>query len=187
MGRRPSSSLFVFVFLVLAACGREEEIQTYRASKEPDPARPLAAGRPAPSKTLSWTVPEGWQELPPSSMRAGSFLIKGKTAEQGDISVVPLSGMAGGDLANINRWRGQIGLGPLSDADLARQSQTITPGGRRMRFVNFSNSGRRLMAAIYPRTNQSWFFKMTGEDATVAAAKPAFLKFLNSLTFHDHV
>lgn len=196
---------------IFTACQRPDDIQTYRAT--PDAPLPAASAAPMPgmgmgpdmgslpadhpaiggdamapaasSKEISWTVPGNWQEQPASSMRVGSFLIKGKTAQQADFSVVPLSGNAGGDLANINRWRGQIGLEPISDQDLARQSQTISPAGRKMLFVNFSNSGRRLMAAIYQRGDRSWFFKMTGEDAVVSAAKPAFLQFLQSLQFHD--
>ncbi len=140
----------------------------------------------AQSRDIHWKVPAGWQEQPPSSMRVGSFLIKGENGRQADMSVVPLSGMAGGDLANINRWRGQIGLGPISDANLPAQSQTISPAGRSMLFVDFANQEKRLMAAIYKRGDRSWFFKMTGDDGAVQAAKPALMQFLQSLRFHNH-
>ncbi len=102
------------------------------------------------------------------------------------MSVIPLSGEAGGDLSNINRWRGQINLEPMSEADLSAQSETIKPGGNPMRYVDFvsrdlmiHNQKKRLMAAIYRQGgNRTWFFKMTGEDATVLSAKPAFMQFL---------
>ena len=195
--------------MLASGCRRDDQIQTYRVSKETQASMPMAAGKEqsmgegmgsmppdhppvgsdmapaATPKEISWKVPEGWQEQAPSSMRVGSFLIKGKTAQQADISVVPLSGMAGGDLANINRWRGQIGLDPISEADLPKQSQTLSPAGRKMLFVDFANGEKRLMAAIYTRSDRTWFFKMAGEDATVASAKPAFLQFLKSLTFNE--
>lgn len=117
-------------------------------------------------------------------MRVGSFLRK-NNGKQADISVVPLSGDAGGDLANINRWRGQISLGPVADNDLPQQSQKIAPAGRPMNLVNYANQGKRLVAAIYHRGGRTWFFKMTGDDALVAATKPSFLEFLNSLKFND--
>ena len=117
-------------------------------------------------------------------MRVGSFLIKGENGEEADMSVVPLSGDAGGDLANINRWRGQIDLAPLSPADLSTQSETITPGGRKMLYVDFAKGPKRLMAAIYHVGERTWFFKMMGEDATVASAKPSFIQFLRSLKFN---
>jgi len=153
------------------------------------PGHPPIGGDPgmapaASSKEISWKVPEGWQEQSPSEMRVGSFLRK-NNGKQADISVVPLSGDAGGDLANINRWRGQISLGPVADNDLPQQSQKIAPAGRPMNLVNYANQGKRLVAAIYHRGGRTWFFKMTGDDALVAATKPSFLEFLNSLKFND--
>jgi hypothetical protein len=147
----------------------------------------------ATPKEISWKAPSGWLEQAPSSMRVGSFLIKGDKGQTADMSVVPLSGLAGGDLANINRWRGQINLGPISEADLTAQSETITLAGRQMLYVNFVSGEplinhqfkKRLMATIYHRGERTWFFKMMGEDATVLSAKPAFQQFLKSLKFHD--
>ncbi len=44
---------------------------------------------------------------------------------------------------------------------------------------------KRLIAAIYTQGDRTWFFKMTGEDRTVEDAKPAFLRFLANLRFHE--
>ena len=147
----------------------------------------------ATSKDISWKVPAGWEEQPPSSMRVGSFLVKGDNGQVADVSVIPLSGDAGGDLANINRWRDQIQLDPLSESDLPSHSESISPGGRTMRMVDFPSKDlllgnkykKRLIAVIYQQGSRSWFIKMLGEDATVEAAKPAFLKFLQSLHFNN--
>jgi hypothetical protein len=135
---------------------------------------------PPQDKRVSWTLPRGWTEQPPSNMRAGSFLVK-DGARTADISIVPLNGDAGGDLSNVNRWRGQIGLTPISAAELDRQSEIIAPAGRRMRLVDIANGGKRLVATIYGAGDKTWFFKMTGDDALVKATKPAFLKFLESV------
>jgi len=151
-------------------------------------------GVPASSKEVGWKVPRGWKEQAPSTMRVGSFLIKGANGQGADMSVVPLSGEAGGDLANINRWRGQINLSPISATDLSAQSETITPGGRKMLYIDFVSHDllvdnqfkKRLMAAIYHREGRTWFFKMVGEDATVLSAKPAFMQFLKSLKFNEN-
>src|SRR5690348_14275732 len=106
----------------LSGC-KDDRIVTYRLAKEtapmasvpPDPmasaggsAMPMLPGM-APAATpgqIHWRLPEGWQEQAPSAMRLGSFLIVGKNGQKADVSVVPLTGDAGGDLANINRWRG---------------------------------------------------------------------------------
>jgi hypothetical protein len=166
----------------LAAC-QKDRIQTYSVSKETPPAAITPASPSA--KPIEWKTPEGWQEQPASSMRVGSFLIKGPDRQQADVSVIPLDGDAGGNLFNINRWRGQISLGPISEADLPSQVQTITPGSRKMDMVDFVNQDKRLIAAIYPRGGRTWFFKMSGPDALVRSAKPAFIRFLASLRFHE--
>jgi hypothetical protein len=147
----------------------------------------------ASPKEISWKVPSDWREQAPTSIRVGSFLIKGANGQSADMSVIPLSGMAGGDLANINRWRGQINLGPISEADLTAQSETVKYAGRSMLYVDFVSGSpvinnqfkKRLMAAIYHRGERTWFFKMVGEDTTVLSAKPAFQQFLKSLKFND--
>lgn len=181
--------------LALAAC-RRDDIQTYIAPKEA-PAMPGMAAMggnsmpPVPSaaagsaRAIHWTTPDGWAEQPATSMRVGNFLIKGSNGKTAEMSVVPLEGDAGGDLANINRWRGQIQLPPLAEADLKTAASTQTFKGRAMRWVDFANAQHRITAAIYKTSTQTWFFKMTGDDATVQAAQPAFRTFLRSLRF-DH-
>src|SRR5688500_16517882 len=114
--------LSALAFCAVCAC-REEEITAYRIPKGTDaPAVPA-------QREVSWTVPEGWTEQPASGMRLGSFAVPGREGPAADMSVVALSGPAGGDLANINRWRGQIGLAPLSAGELTRHSRRIAPGG----------------------------------------------------------
>ncbi len=164
----------------LGAC-RRDDIQTYTVRKESSPSVMAPA---ASAKEIDWKVPEGWQERAPSSVRVGSFLAKGPGGGKADISVVPLSGEAGGDLSNINRWRGQISLAPITEADLSRQSERVTAGGKKMVLVNMANQGKRLVAAIYHEEKQTWFFKMTGDDETVQASEPAFRQFLQSVKIH---
>src|SRR5579883_3358975 len=149
------------------------------------------AGTAASQGEVSWTLPGGWKEKPLSEMRVGSFRVPGEGGLEADVSIVVLGGDAGGDLANINRWRGQLNLRPIQD--LAGQAENVAPGGRAMLLVDLvtpdlfidNRYRKRLIAAIYPRGGRTWFFKMTGEDRLVAKAKPAFLRFLGGLRFHD--
>jgi hypothetical protein len=193
--------LWLMLGCAIAGCRRDDQIQTYRVSKETEPAMPMAPGMAmdtgmtaASPREIEWKIPSSWAEQPLSSMRVGSFLIKGANGQVADMSVVPLSGEAGGNLANINRWRGQINLSPISAADLSAQSETITPGSRKMLYIDFVSHDllvnnqykKRLMAAIYRREGRTWFFKMLGEDAAVLSAKPAFMQFLKSLKFNEN-
>src|SRR5438034_6334860 len=101
--RRISIGTALVLVVLTLGCRRDDEIQTYRVSKEAAPSMPMAP--PATTREISWTTPKGWKEQAPSAMRAGSFLVKGKNGQEADVSVIPLSGEAGGELANINRWR----------------------------------------------------------------------------------
>lgn len=187
--------------LVAVVGCKNEEIHVYRVAKEPAAAAAPAgdmgmAGGPdvggSASHDLKWKLPEGWVSRPASAMRVASFAAAGPNGFDADISVVSLGGNAGGDLANVNRWRSQIGLAPLNDdAQLDRSSTKIRPGGRPMRLIDFVSADAviegkrksRVIAAIHVHDNTTWFFKMTGEEAATAALKPSFLEFLASIDF----
>jgi hypothetical protein len=197
-----------FVTLIPLLCGatacKKDEIQVYRVAKEtPAPAMPMGAppaGGAMPGaenlagaadRNITWTLPAGWTEKPASQMRVGSFSAKASNGREADVSVVSLGGGAGGDLANVNRWRGQIGLPPLAADQLDAQSKWISPAKRRMRLVDYVSTEpsktdatrTRIIAAIYAGDDATWFFKMTGEDQATASLKPSFLAFLESLKF----
>lgn len=138
------------------------------------------------TQDITWKAPSGWEEKPASSMRVGSFLIKGPGGESVDISVIPLAGDVGGLLANLNRWRGQIGLKPIAASELGKNITHTSMGGRAMTWVDFVNAGQRLTIAIYNKDGRQWFFKMSGPDALVRATQPAFKQFLSSLRFTNH-
>jgi hypothetical protein len=121
-------------------------------------------------------------------MRAASFRVSGQNGKQADVSVIPLPGMAGSDLDNVNRWRGQVGLKGVSQDELAKLAQPVEidhqPGQLYYQAGENAGSGEkmRILAAITRREGTAWFFKMTGDDALVAEQKPAFIEFLKSAT-----
>ena len=123
-------------------------------------------------------------------MRAASFRVAGKDGKQADVSVVPLPGLAGSDLDNVNRWRGQVGLPGVSEAELAKLAQPVEIAGQPAKLYEQAgaNAGSgeksRILAAITRRDGVAWFFKMTGDDGLVAEQKPAFIEFLKSVSFH---
>jgi hypothetical protein len=187
------------VILALAAgCGRDD-IQVYKVSKEPvaDAGAAQAAGLPpnhpdvsqAGTPRLQWKLPEGWQEVPPGEMRVASFKVIDSANKQADVSVVPLPGRAGGDLANVNRWRDQVGLGPVEQDQLAKLAELVEVAGESAQLFDqagtnaASGEPTRILAAVLNREGTAWFFKMTGDDNLVAKQKSAFVGFLNSVTF----
>jgi hypothetical protein len=108
------------------------------------------------------------------------------TGKKIDGSVVVLPGPAGGELANVNRWRGQIGLPPLDEAGLAAARKVVSAKAGPLKVYDFSNDARpgsRLVAALAESDGNTWFVKLTGDAEAVGAARPDFMKLLGSLRF----
>jgi hypothetical protein len=144
---------------------------------------------PAHGAPLQYTLPPGWEEKPLTPMRLASFKAVAPNGEEADVSVVSLPGIAGGDLANVNRWRGQLQLGAIDEETLARTAGHVKTNGRDYLVVDLvsempigeNKEKQRILAAILDEPEHSWFIKMTGEDAAVASQKDAFADFLRSL------
>jgi hypothetical protein len=151
------------------------------------PGHPDTSGAPPPA--IQYKRPGEWQEAAPGEMRAASFRVSGKDGKQADVSVIPLPGLAGSDLDNVNRWRGQVGLPGVSEAELATLAQPVEIAGQAAQLYEQAGTSpgagekSRILAAITRRDGAAWFFKMTGEDSLVAEQKPAFIEFLKSVTF----
>jgi hypothetical protein len=198
--------LAALALLLLVAGCRREEVTSYRlaksapASEAPSAAdsmgashRPAApppgmAGEvplpptPTGAEALTWTLPSGWAQSFPGGMRFASFQVPGNGKIDG--SVVTLPGDAGGELSNVNRWRGQIGLGPTDASGLAAARTTVKTRAGPANVYDFTSEGTRksrLIAAIVVVDGNSWFIKLTGDAEPVGAARPAFLKLLESL------
>jgi len=175
--------------LALSGCERAE-IRTYRIPKENHPTVAVDGSEVPPSTGgIRWTVPDGWKQQPASAMRQASFLVKGKGGGQADMSIVVFPGEAGGLLANVNRWRGQLNLPAIEESTLGRQLEKLQSHGHE--FVMMEMFGlkskdqypSRLLGAMVRHADQSWFFKMIGDDHLVVEQKPVFVAFLKSVRF----
>ena len=147
------------------------------------PEAPNSADSERP--TIKWEVPDGWKSVPgSSSMRYATFAAAGKNGGTAEISVVVLPGEAGGDLQNVNRWRGQIGLGPMAETDLKALIVPVNAKEGDILTVDMAGEKAHLLAGWTRIGGKSWFFKLTGPDPLVGAEKDKFTKFLESVQFH---
>jgi hypothetical protein len=192
------------VLLLVGGC-RREEVSTFRVAKDLPPAAPtgesmatshqspatpppgMAGDVPIPAtptgaEALKWKLPTGWSQSFPGGMRFATFKIPGTGKIDG--SVVTLPGDAGGELPNVNRWRGQIGLGPTDAAGLAAARSTARSKLGPVNVYDFTSEGTkksRLVAAILMVDGNAWFIKLTGDAEPVTAARADFLRLLESL------
>lgn len=76
--------------------------------------------------TIGSVPPKGWTEVDPGKMNIKAF-----TVGEGDKAVRVTVAKAGGTLlSNVNRWRGQIGLKPASQAQMAVATTPTTIGDK---------------------------------------------------------
>lgn len=165
-----------------------DQIQVYTVPKEHPPqqlAQTLPAADasdiPVNSAPIHWTAPASWEEKPASGIRLGSFVIKGKNAGKAEVAITSFPGSVGTELSNVNRWRGELALAPLEAGDLA--SEPVTVDSIQGKLYDIAGASARTVVAVIPRNGNSWFIKLRGDMATVAAARPAFLDFLKSVHF----
>ena len=157
------------------------------AAAEPAPPKGMEGDIPPPPKPtgasqVTWTLPPGWTQTLSPGIRYAT--LNAPVQGELEIAVVVLAGPAGGELPNVNRWRGSIGLPPLTDATLPAARKTLTTQVGPVSFYDFTGEGTvksRVVAGIAHYQDNSWFFKMTGEAELVAKAAPGFTKLVTSL------
>ena len=149
---------------------------------EQRPQTPPVASTAGANPQIKWQTPSGWTEVPPSSMRYASF-----TAGNGDgkidISIVTFPGEGGSDADNVNRWRQQLNLPPMSPAVVATQVKPLQSGDVSYSTVDIAGTDARTLAAWTRRDGHVWFFKATGPNAVVEKEKPNFVRFVQSVRF----
>ena len=167
------------------------------AAQAPAPAAPASVGvAPAPAPMVApasmkaeaasfdapkWAkLPTGWSVGPENAMRKATWIVAGPNGSKAEIAVTVFPGSVGGLTANVNRWRGQLGLAPAGSDEIAASAKTGKVGGiDSQRFVMTSADGKKTLDAFMtPKDGATWFFKMRGESAAVEANAAAFAAFL---------
>ena len=163
-----------------AAC-REEGITHARVPKAEASTIRVEAPATRPHG-LAWTLPSGWKELPGNGMRLATFAPPGGLKTEA--TVVALPGDSGSELANVNRWRGQIALPPTDEAGMAAARTTLSTKAGPASLYDFTSTGvvrTRLIAAAINVNGTTWFFKLMGEAAATESARPSFLTLIKGL------
>ncbi|HEX8521608.1 MAG TPA: hypothetical protein VF669_05070 [Tepidisphaeraceae bacterium] len=143
--------------------------------------------KPTSSNTIkNYTAPEDWRKLDAKPPRVIAFDI-GPAEAKAELVVTKFAkGNAGPFLENVNRWRGQIGLGPVSDPNaLAMQDAAV--GSTRGVILDFHNPDasppKRMLVCLASHADEFWFFKLTGPADLVDKQREPFVAFLKSVEF----
>jgi hypothetical protein len=187
-----NAAFLTLAAFALAGCGRDD-VKVYHVAKDDSAAPPPVQittpeqMQPSQQPQLQWTLPNGWQEIAPSQMRVASFIVTNANGQTDDVGVIPLP-TGGNELALVNMWRDQMQLPALTNETT---TEAISVGNDSAKLFDIASDAllvdgkfhARILVAMLPRGETSWFFKMTGEDSFVASQKENFLQFLKSVSF----
>jgi hypothetical protein len=182
-------ALACVLVLGLAGCEPEPAVRSYTVAKSPSqaPAPKVAPAMPANPALESQAAaigaptfpatPAGWTAQDPGAMRKGSWKVAaaGGTA---DLAVTAFPGDVGGRMANINRWRGQLGLAPASP-ELYDAIAIAMVGDAQGEVVDIrsADGAKATVTVMVAKGGATWFLKLTGDTPAVEASRQALLGF----------
>lgn len=165
-----------------------------RVAQAPHPGHPgtspdASALAPSVDAGLNFHLPDGWSGKPATPLRVVN--LQAGDNPQTECYVTVLGGDGGGMAANVNRWRGQMGLEPYTDEEFAALEtrellgQNATYVDMQGSFTGMGGAGAvddaRLLGLVLLDAGQSIFVKLIGPADAVAAQQENFNHFVASL------
>jgi len=152
------------------------------ASTRPIEPRPPVA---ASGVQLTYDVPEGWTEGESGGIRRAAFRVT-EGDQQVEITVIDLP--PSGLMANVNRWRGQVQLAPMSDEQLDQNVEEIEIDGLPGQFIELvgpqdASRPETILGVMVTRQDKAWFFKLKGDSELASREAEAFRSFVRSVRF----
>lgn len=129
-----------------------------------------------------WRVPEGWREADeavPMRLVTYEAPVSGGVAE---VAVSRFPGDVGGMLANVNRWRGQVGLAPVGEGEVEGLLERFESPGFSGALLHLEGAERDMLAAsIYEAAeDRTWFVRVTAPAEVARAVKGEVFAFARS-------
>ncbi len=178
------------VQIVLVGGCHKEEIHAYRVPREVNRSAPTLPKAPVPGQgeesyaseesDVAWTVPDTWHRIETTAdMRIATF----HTGSELEAAVTAFPGDVGGLVANVNRWRGQVGLESTDEQGVEEHIQRIE--GVDVIVVDIQGTDQRLLGTVIDvGDGQTWFVKVIGASDMVEKIKDDLITF--STSFHIH-
>ena len=156
------------------------------ASMVPNNSNPPPPPTVEPTKSpLSYEVPDGWEEVPVTSMRLASFKLDGEDGQTAEVAV----SVASGELDMIvGMWISQIPMEKTEDGvkkviDEATEVE-VNEAQARIFWIDGSASESKqsiLVADVPWADGSSLYVKLKGDAALVESQRENFMSFLQSL------
>ncbi len=177
-------TLFLFAFII-CSCDENKHVKSYRLPKKNFNISKNEAPKDIRKNVncIIWNLPQTWVPSDGHSMRLASFDVPFSKGV-GDLSIVSLGGESGGLTANVNRWRKQIDLGPITESEIKTTSivgQSKNGSFRLFRLINDSKQEKEILAAVLPIEGTTLFIKLTASQQGISELENTFTQFCSSI------
>jgi hypothetical protein len=150
----------------------------------PPLARPEVGREAAPP--LIYDLPAEWRQGKTGQLRRAAFeVIDGD--RQAEITVIDLPAAASNVedvMANVNRWRQQVGLPPAETLDQTDASDLVVDG-RTGTYLELKGDRLAIFAVMVPDGDRVWFIKLMGDVTLVDRERERFRSFAESIHFPE--
>lgn len=150
----------------------------------PPMAKPAATKAPTPPASdepeeIKYDKPAEWTAVPPKMFTIVAF----EATEGQQKVVISLSRAGGSKVANVNRWRGQLGMPPEKEGAILASLEKVPLGKRTGELVTLKNKGQTMLGLMIPDGEQTVFVKLMGDEELAAKERGRFDAFAQSLKF----
>ena len=99
------------------------------------------------------------------------------------VNVSAFPGDVGGVVMNVNRWRGQLGLGAATEEQINSALKADKLGSVDAQRVDLANASQRLIVTFGMVDGKTWFIKFTGTTEQIDEAMSGFDQFVKSVNW----
>lgn len=147
-----------------------------------------AAQASAPS-AVTYEAPSDWErgQLVVSRSafavpREAAFIVN-EDSRSAEITITALGAAAGDVLPNVNRWRGQIGLEPVTKEQLAAETKKVDMNGVEGEYFRLIGAEQAILGVIATHGGKAWFVKLQGDHDLAVKLQEQFETFVRSIKF----
>jgi len=148
---------------------------------------PLQPSAAPPSVT--YDTPEGWTPGKVGGMRKAALeVMEGDYRAEITVIDLPRDPQASERLANVNRWRGQVALSPVTADELKSAMRPLPVGSLTGDYVELigtegGDAAQSILGVIVDRDDKTWFVKLQGPTPVALSQRANFEQFVKSLKF----